>query len=77
MWRQRWLPGSSAFVIDATSSIEDETRIWKVFPNPANDVLNVTVNTDGQGTLRIFDVTGRVVLAHTITSTSTLSTSQA
>jgi len=63
--------GSSAFVIDATSSIDDETRIWKVFPNPANDVLNVTVNTDGQGTLRIFDVTGRVVLAHTITSNST------
>ena len=63
--------GSTEFFVDATTSIEREGRIWNVYPNPVNDVLNVTVDTDGQGTLRIFDVTGRVVVTHTITSTST------
>ena len=50
---------------------EEEFFEFKVFPNPANDILNVQIPTINDiTTLRIFDVLGKFVLEQNLTESS-------
>ncbi len=42
-----------------------------VFPNPVSDVMRVRVQTAGQGTLTLLDMSGRVVASSPIQSETT------
>ncbi len=54
--------------------IEEQTMIAStVFPNPANDILNIVLNENiNQATAEIIDITGKVVLTQTISANSSI-----
>jgi len=43
---------------------------FRVFPNPANSVLNIELNTD-DATIRVVDISGRIILEQTATQNRT------
>nr|WP_321233495.1 S8 family serine peptidase [uncultured Psychroserpens sp.] len=50
---------------------EEEFFEFKVFPNPATDILNIQVPSANEvTTLRVFDVLGKLILEQTITTSS-------
>ncbi|MGQ0829263.1 MAG: T9SS type A sorting domain-containing protein, partial [Bacteroidota bacterium] len=66
-------PGKKSRSMEESSSVSDgEARGLSVFPNPANDKLNVLIHLEaGQvGTLEVFDLAGKLVLTHTLNSDS-------
>ena len=48
-------------VFNSTGMDEQEVPAVKVYPNPANDVIYVETNTNGNAKLRVIDLSGRVV----------------
>src|SRR5690606_341488 len=48
-----------------------------IFPNPANDVLNITSNSTADKNVQLFDLTGKKVLEVTTTSQVNVSTLKA
>lgn len=53
----------------------DMTSGFSVYPNPANDIVNLQINQDGKYAVKIYDITGKEVLAKApefLTSSSTL-----
>ncbi|SDS70772.1 Por secretion system C-terminal sorting domain-containing protein [Formosa sp. Hel1_31_208] len=55
----------------ALSLQEEEFFEFKVFPNPANDILNIQVpSANQQTTLKIYDILGKTVLEQTIIESS-------
>ena len=48
-------------VFNSTGMDEQEVPTVKVYPNPANDVIYVETNTNGNAKLRVIDLSGRVV----------------
>jgi hypothetical protein len=44
---------------------------FSVYPNPASDVINVTLNKEVSATITVLDVTGKVVKTSTINGTTT------
>jgi Secretion system C-terminal sorting domain len=55
---------------------ENEELSFAVYPNPANDVINIsTKGTDGNSTIRITDVLGKVVLQESINENKKLDVS--
>ena len=63
--------GTFDFVIDYTSGMASGEGELIVFPNPVSDALRVRVQTPGQGTLTLLDMSGRVVASSTIQSETT------
>lgn len=63
--------------VTKTVSIDEiEELSFAVYPNPANEVINIsTKGTDGNSTLRITDVLGKVVLQESIFETKKLDVS--
>jgi hypothetical protein len=63
--------------VTKTVSIEEvEELSFAVYPNPANDVINIsTKGTDGNSTLRVTDVLGKVVLQETFSENKKLDVS--
>lgn len=45
---------------------------WRIYPNPARDVLHVKVNHDESTHLLITDMTGKILLQQTFTSTKNI-----
>ena len=58
---------------DPTVSINEVANAFglNVYPNPASDVINVTLNKEVAASITIIDVTGKVVKTSTINGTST------
>ena len=48
-------------IINSTGTDEHQSSAIEVYPNPANDVLYVKTHLEGEATLRIIDLLGRVV----------------
>ena len=48
------------FLMNSAVSIDEESVFTQVYPNPANDILNITLLNPGK--LVLFDVQGKVVL---------------
>lgn len=63
--------------VTKTVSIEENEELsFAVYPNPANDVINIsTKGTDGNSVIRITDVLGKVVLQETISENKKLDVS--
>ncbi len=55
----------------STSELLGSDVVISVYPNPANDVLNMDLNIEGEGQLRILDINGKVVNALTLTEEDT------
>ena len=55
----------------AVSVEENTTATIAVFPQPANDVLNIALETADAQAIRIFDMTGKLVIEATSNSTNT------
>ncbi len=58
---------------DPTASINEVANVFglNVYPNPASDVINVTLNKEVTATITVVDVTGKVVKTTTINGVST------
>lgn len=63
--------------ICATSVKENDIEGLNIFPNPANDVLNITSNSTADKNVQLFDLTGKKVLDVTTVSTVNVSTLKA
>ena len=48
-------------VFNSTGTNELGTANIEVYPNPANDMIHVRIHQDGDATLRVIDLTGKVV----------------
>jgi hypothetical protein len=57
-------------LIVSNEEIEEVTSNLNVFPNPANDQINVTGLGDGINIIRMVDMTGRVVLEQQTSATT-------
>jgi hypothetical protein len=55
------------------NGIENASTVFNVYPNPANDVVSILSNEDGQ--LNILDVNGRIVLTESLISNTRLNVS--
>ncbi|HNO70691.1 MAG TPA: T9SS type A sorting domain-containing protein, partial [Bacteroidia bacterium] len=56
-------------VVDVTTSVKDNPVIINsIYPNPASDVLHITLNGSVSGEVRFIDITGREVLKEKINS---------
>lgn len=55
------------FVDDALSVSEFEINGFEMYPNPANDILNVKLNNRTTANLSIYDIQGKLMLEHFIT----------
>jgi hypothetical protein len=58
---------------DPSASINEVANAFglNVYPNPASDVINVTLNKEVSATITVLDVTGKVVKTSTINGTTT------
>ncbi|MCF8411648.1 MAG: T9SS type A sorting domain-containing protein, partial [Crocinitomicaceae bacterium] len=58
---------------DPSASINEVENAFglNVYPNPASDVINVTLNKEVTATVNVVDVTGKVVKTSTINGTTT------
>jgi hypothetical protein len=58
---------------DPSASINEVENAFglNVYPNPASDVINVTLNKEVTATINVVDVTGKVVKTSTINGTTT------
>lgn len=67
------------FSITKTSASTKENNIegLNIFPNPANDVLNITSNSTADKNVQLFDLTGKKVLDVTTVSQVNVSTLKA
>lgn len=52
----------------------DNQEIVQIFPNPASDILNISVANNSPATLIIRDISGRVIESITFTAQTTIST---
>jgi len=59
------------------STKENNIEGLNIFPNPANDVLNITSNSTADKNVQLFDLTGKKVLDVTTVSTVNVSTLKA
>ncbi len=57
----------------ATQDIDNQ-NIVQIFPNPTNDILNITVANNSPAILIIRDISGRVIESITFTAQTTIST---
>lgn len=59
-----WKVGNGTSVDGSVSYSEKQASIVNIYPNPANDLANVVVNlgTNAEVTVRLTDVTGRVMM---------------
>ena len=48
-------------VFNSTGFDEQQNAAVELYPNPANDFINVKTNLEGEVTLRVVDLLGRVV----------------
>ena len=68
-WYSGWV-GPSAASIGLKASIVGLNEITEVngkaFPNPANDVVTISVEATGNATISVTDVTGKVVINNTL-----------
>lgn len=61
-------------VTDNSSINENAAFISNAFPNPTNDIITIQTKADGNGTLDVFNITGKKVMNQTINgSTNTVS----
>lgn len=60
-----------------SSTKENNIEGLNIFPNPANDVLNITSNSTADKNVQLFDLTGKKVLDVTTVSTVNVSTLKA
>jgi len=58
-------------VNDCSGLAENSLQNIHIFPNPVNDVLNITLSDEGAYTLRLMDVTGKIIYAETATTGNT------
>jgi hypothetical protein len=56
-------------VVSATASIEENAMEVSMFPNPANDVLNVSVKGE-MASVNVISLDGKVVIAETVSGTT-------
>lgn len=63
--------------ICAASVKENDIEGLNIFPNPANDVLNITSNSSADKNVQLFDLTGKKVLDVTTVSQVNVSTLKA
>ena len=56
-------------VVGNTASIEENTMEVSMFPNPANDVLNVSVKGE-MASVNVISLDGKVVIAETVSGTT-------
>ncbi|MEG1026822.1 MAG: T9SS type A sorting domain-containing protein [Flavobacterium sp.] len=61
----------------SASTKENNIEGLNIFPNPANDVLNITSNSTADKNVQLFDLTGKKVLDVTTVSTVNVSTLKA
>jgi len=61
----------------SASNKENNIEGLNIFPNPANDVLNITSNSAADKNVQLFDLTGKKVLDITTVSTVNVSTLKA
>lgn len=59
--------GGNCLVVN-NEEVEDASKQINVFPNPANDQINITGLADGTNVVRMIDMTGRIVLEQQINS---------
>jgi hypothetical protein len=52
------------------NEVEDNLGL-RVFPNPANEVINISLNKEVSATLTLLDVSGKVVRTQTLNGIST------
>jgi hypothetical protein len=60
-----YLISSESFAVNIQDSEEDEearSQVMKVFPNPTQDNVTVFVDYTGKWTLKVFDMSGRIIL---------------
>lgn len=62
----------SEFVEDALSIAEVEFSGFDMFPNPANDVLNIKLNNISNANLRVYDIQGKLVIERSISNEQNL-----
>jgi hypothetical protein len=55
-------------VINSTSIDEQQSTAVEVYPNPANGFINVKANLEGEVTLRVINMLGRVVYEYRMTN---------
>jgi hypothetical protein len=59
--------GGNCLVVN-NEEVEEASKQINVFPNPANDQINITGLADGTNMVRMIDMTGRIVLEQQINS---------
>jgi hypothetical protein len=63
---------SSCVIINNVSLEEDLINLFKIFPNPANDVVTIQSNSNDNGNITIKDVTGKTIYNFTIAGNESL-----
>tara|TARA_B110000483_G_C17924795_1_gene438333 strand:+ start:75 stop:722 length:648 start_codon:yes stop_codon:yes gene_type:complete len=65
-------PGSDTCILNytqtITSHIEIDERTVKLFPNPSNDIITITLDQHSNGQIILTDILGKVVLSKSFTS---------
>ena len=65
-------PGSDTCILNYTqtiaSRIEIDERTVKLFPNPSNDIITITLDQHSNGQIILTDILGKVVLSKSFTS---------
>jgi hypothetical protein len=65
-------PGSDTCILNYTqtiaSHIEIDERTVKLFPNPSNDIITITLDQHSNGQIILTDILGTVVLSKSFTS---------
>jgi hypothetical protein len=65
-------PGSDTCILNYTqtiaSHIEIDERTVKLFPNPSNDIITITLDQHSNGQIILTDILGKVVLSKSFTS---------
>ena len=56
--------GCGTWGIEAPEPVEGPTQIVEIYPNPAKDCVNVRFAEIGEATIRLYDMTGRLVYSH-------------
>ncbi|MBA5793616.1 T9SS type A sorting domain-containing protein [Flavobacterium sp. xlx-214] len=62
---------------DPTASVDDlKVNHFKMYPNPAKDILNVSFSTEENNTTQfdVFDLNGRLILTHTLEKATDVNT---
>src|SRR5690606_35919064 len=78
------LDANTGYVVNSNSAYAGSLSVdnlemtsgFSVYPNPANNIVNLQINQDGNYTVKIYDITGKEVLAKApefLTSSSTSS----